>query len=482
LPKTLNAREGISVYQNLAFKVADIRQAENQLISELPERALMERAAFGLASFISKLIRESDLTPQQTLIVAIVGKGNNGEDALVAGEYLKQKGFQFIALDYKADSSANQKIVSQAQVVLDAIVGLGSNSPISQSAKNLFSNVSSNAVTIAVDLPSGINPDSGEVFDKNFVVKADYTVTLGTLKAGLVTGAAKQYVGELHLVDIGLAAYLTSFTPLAVIATQEQLNLLYPRRAKSSHKYSKGVVEINAGSKKYPGAASLCLAGAVASGVGMITYSGEAAASLIKKLPQVIFSSVNKSKVTASVLGPGQSEIAKNYLSTIKQSKKLILDATSISLLANKAVVNLIKKQGTEVLITPHEKEAKDLCQKLKIPFTTNRIELAKALAKKTGAICLLKGPGAILARSDFDTVLIDQFGTEALATAGSGDVLAGLIGGLAANSDTSLMQAGILGLAIMGEAGRLANSFAPEPALDLVVQTIPVAISEMVS
>jgi len=85
------------------------------------------------------------------------------------------------------------------------------------------------------------------------------------------------------------------------------------------------------------------------------------------------------------------------------------------------------------------------------------------------------------LARSDFDTVLIDQFGTEALATAGSGDVLAGLIGGLAANSDTSLMQAGILGLAIMGEAGRLANSFAPEPALDLVVQTIPVAISEMV-
>jgi len=470
------------VSQNLIFSVADIREAEETLISKLPNRALMERAAFGLASFIAQLIRHSELTPNQTRVVAIIGKGNNGEDCLVAGEYLKQKGFEFIAINHNEDGENSKKIIATSNVVLDGIVGLGSNSPISKSAASLFSVVSKNAVVVAVDLPSGINPDTGEVFDENFVVKADYTVTFGALKTGLVTGKAKRFCGKLHFVDIGLMPYLKKFTPVALIPTEEQLTTLYPRRSAASHKYSKGVVAINAGSKKYPGAALLTLQGAIESGVGMITYTGDASESLIKKLPQVVFGESNKSKVTAAVLGPGQSSYAKNYLQFISGCKKLILDASAIGLLTLKPVQRLIEKEKIQVLITPHEKEAHDLCLALKIPFTQDRIQLAKSLARVTGAMCLLKGPGAIVAGTDFETVLIDGAGNEALATAGSGDVLAGLIGGLAASPNTSLRQAAILALAILGAAGQLAKSFAPDPALDLVVQSIPVAISELVN
>jgi ADP-dependent NAD(P)H-hydrate dehydratase / NAD(P)H-hydrate epimerase len=470
------------VSQNLIFSVADIREAEKVLINKLPNRALMERAAFGLASFISQLIRHSELPPNQTRIVAIVGKGNNGEDCLVAGEYLSQRGFEFVAINQGDDSEKNKKTVASAHVVLDGIVGLGSNSPLSKSAANLFSAVSKNTVVIAIDLPSGINPDTGEVFDEKYAVKADYTVTFGALKIGLVTGKAKSFCGKLHFVDIGLAPYLKKFTPVALIPTEEQLATLYPKRSAASHKYSKGVVAINAGSKKYPGAALLTLQGAIESGVGMVTYQGEASESLIKRMPQVIYGESNKNKVTAAVLGPGQANYPIKYLQFISGCKKLILDATATKLLTLKPVQKLIEKEMIQVLITPHEKEAKDLCEALKIPFTLDRIRLAKSLAQATGAICLLKGPGAIVARRDFATVLIDASGNEALATAGSGDVLAGLIGGLASNPKTSLMQAAILALAILGEAGQLAKSFAPDPALDLVLQSIPVAISELVN
>lgn len=468
--------------QNLIFSVADIREAEKVLIKNLPSHTLMQRATFGLASFIAQLIRHSELTPSQARIVAIVGKGNNGKDCLMAGEYLRKKGFEFMAIDQSDDCEKSKKIVTSASVVLDGIVGLGGNSPLSKSAVNLFSVVSKNAVIVAVDLPSGINPETGEVFDERCVVKADYTVTFGALKVGLVTGKAKSFCGKLHFVDIGLAPYLAKFTPVALIPTSAQLTTLYPRRSAASHKYSKGVVAINAGSKKYPGAALLTLQGAVESGVGMVIYQGEASESLIKKMPQVIFGESNKGKITAAVLGPGQATYAKKYLQFISSSKKLVLDASATQLLALKPVQKLIQKENIEVLITPHEKEAKDLCQTLKIPFSFDRIRLAKALSRATGAICLLKGPGAIVAKNGFATVLIDAAGNEALATAGSGDVLAGLIGGLAANPKTSLMQAAILALRILGEAGQLAKSFAPDPALDLVVQSIPVAISELVN
>lgn len=464
------------------FSVLDIRQAEKELIAKLPERALMERAAFGLASFISKLTRNSELLPNQTQIVAIIGKGNNGEDCLVAGEYLLQKGFKFSSVMHTDNSEKAKQIVSSANIVLDGIVGLGSSAPISENAKNLFKLITKNAVTIAVDLPSGINPDTGEVFDAKNCVKADYTVTFGALKMGLVTGPAKNQTGQLHFVNIGLAPYLSKFSPLAILPEAQDLKEIFPKRTAASHKYSKGVVAVNAGSKKYPGAALLTLEGALASGVGMVTYQGEADQKLIKKFPQVIYGQNNQSKVTASVLGPGQSEFAKDYLNFVSQSKKLILDATATQLLAKREVKKLISAKNIQVLITPHEKEAKDLCQILKISYSTNRIKLAKDLAKSTGAICLLKGPGAIVANPNYEFLIIDQFGDHALATAGSGDLLAGLIGAIAANPKTSLAQAAILGLAIIGKAGQLAKSFAPEPALDLVAQSIPTAISELVS
>lgn len=466
----------------LVFSVSDIRQAEQELISKLPNRALMERAAFGLASFISQLSRSRGLLPNQTKIVAIIGKGNNGEDCIVAGEYLSQKGFQFSSVLHTDTYESAKQSVASAQIVLDGIVGLGSSAPISATAKNLFAFAAKDAIVIAVDLPSGINPDTGEVFDSDFCVKADHTVTFGAMKMGLVTGTAKNFTGKVHFVDIGLAKYLNRFSPIAVLPETKDFKQIFPKRSTASHKYSKGVVAINAGSKKYPGAALLTIEGALASGVGMVTYLGEADPKLIKKFPQVIYGKGNESKVTASVLGPGQSEFAKNYLQFIAQSKKLILDATAVQLVAKSEVKKLIAARNIQVLITPHEKEAKDLCQLLKIPYSTNRTKLATDLAKATGTICLLKGPGAIVANPSASFLLVDQFGDQALATAGSGDLLAGLIGALAANPKTSLTQGAILGLAILGKAGTLAKSFAPEPALDLVIEAIPTAISELVN
>jgi hydroxyethylthiazole kinase-like uncharacterized protein yjeF len=380
------------------------------------------------------------------------------------------------------NSQKAKQIVKRANIVLDGIVGLGSASPISETARNLFDQVNTDAVLIAVDLPSGVNPDTGEVYDENFCPKANYTVTFGALKMGLITGKAKSFTGDLHFVDIGLAPYLKKFSPIAVLPDEKDLKMIFPKRTSTSHKYSKGVVAINAGSKNYPGAALLTIEGALATGIGMVTHLGDADQKLIKKFPQVIYGATNQSKVTASVLGPGQSKFAKNYLNFIENSKELILDATAIQLLARKEVNKIIANKNIQVLITPHEKEAKDLCQVLKIPYSTNRVKLAKDLAKATGAICLLKGPGAIVANPNYDFLLVDQFGDQALATAGSGDLLAGLIGAIAADPKTSLSQAAILGLAILGKAGQLAKSFAPEPALDLVAQSIPTAISELVS
>ncbi|MFD8001793.1 NAD(P)H-hydrate dehydratase [Streptomyces mirabilis] len=467
-----------------AYSVETVRAAERELMARLPEGALMQRAAAGLAAACADLLGRV----YGSRIVLLVGSGDNGGDALYAGARLARRGAGVSAVllvperthgaglaalrragGTVAGSGAAEELILRADLVVDGIVGIGGKGGLRPEAVPLAAYAAdSRAAVVAVDLPSGIEADTGEVLGT--AVRADLTVTFGTHKPGLLIDPGREYAGSVRLVDIGLE--LPEEAGLEALQHADVAARL-PVPGAESDKYRRGVVGIAAGSARYPGAAVLAVSGALRGGAGAVRYVGPAADAVISRFPETLVSDqgpARAGRVQAWVVGPGVGDDASAVAQVLGVDVPVLVDADGLRLADRSAV----RARTAPTLMTPHAGEAAALLGVSRESVEAARLASARELALRYGATVLLKGSTTLVADPEGGAVRVNPTGTAWLATAGSGDVLSGLAGSLLA-AGLSALDAGSVGAYLHGLAGRLAADGAPLGAHD-VAAAIPEA------
>jgi hydroxyethylthiazole kinase-like uncharacterized protein yjeF len=466
-----------------AYAVQDVRAAEQSLLAALPEGALMQRAAAGLARVCVLLLGRV----YGSRVLLLVGSGDNGGDALFAGARLADRGARVDALllgdraheaGLAALKRAGGRVIDdvpsprlssalQADLVVDGIVGIGGTGALRERAADVVARLGDGPMVVAVDVPSGVDADTGEV--AGAAVHADVTVTFGALKPGLLIDPGAGHAGAVELVDIGLGPHLPVEPAVEVLQAADVHELLPSAgAARESDKYRRGVVGVSAGSEQYTGAAVLCVGGAVRGGAGMVRYVGDDAPTELvrRQWPEVV---VGQGRVQAWTVGSGGGEGAAERLGTaLKDDVPVLVDADALSAFADRP------RQGATALLTPHAGELARLLGVERDQVEARRLEHARRAAVELDAVVLLKGSTTVVATPD-GRVRVNPTGTSALATAGTGDVLAGLCGALLAGGLDPL-DAGSVGAWVHGLAGRLAaDGGAPISAYD-VLDALPAA------
>ncbi|MGY1498216.1 NAD(P)H-hydrate dehydratase [Streptomyces sp. QTS52] len=462
-----------------AYSVETVRVAERELMARVPEGALMQRAAAGLAVACGQLMGRV----YGSRVVLLVGSGDNGGDALYAGARLARRGAGVTAVLLAPErthagglaalrgaggtvvgAGAAEQAIRRANLVVDGIVGIGGRGGLRADVLPLVEAVrESEAAVVAVDLPSGVDADSGEV--PGVAVRADLTVTFGAHKPGLLIDPAREYAGTVRLVDIGLGEVLPEPAELEALQHADVARLL-PVPGVESDKYRRGVVGIAAGSARYPGAAVLAVAGALRGGAGAVRYVGPAADAVIARFPEVLVSDQGPHKagrVQAWVVGPGAGDDAATVAEVLAADVPVLIDADGLRLAEREAV----RGRTAPTLMTPHAGEAAALLGVGRGEVEGARLSAVRELAARYGATVLLKGSTTLVADPAGGAVRVNATGTGWLATAGSGDVLSGLSGSLLA-AGLSALDAGSVGAYLHGLAGRLASEGAPVGAQDV--------------
>jgi hydroxyethylthiazole kinase-like uncharacterized protein yjeF len=503
-----------------AYQVAKVRAAEARLMALVPDGALMQRAAAGLASVAATLLRQEPGRVYGARVVLLVGTGDNGGDALYAGERLARRGAAVTAIQagprlhpggaaalraaggrfvtvvpprapddtrpdvvgarYDAGRDARHAI-GHADLIIDGLLGIGGKGGLREPFATLAQLAANSAgTTLAVDLPSGIDADTGEVDGP--AVRADVTVTFGTLKPGLLVDPGSGHAGVVELVDIGLAPYLDAPPEASAPQAADIANIL-PRPTAESDKYRRGVLGLLAGSSKYTGAALLATGGAVNGGAGMVRLvtAANAAAGVRFVHPEVIITELpvettvrskesdsapadrkfqfpdDVGRVQAWVAGPGMGTDAAaldRLAKVLATNLPVLIDADGLGLLASHR--DLLPR-AAPTLLTPHAGELGRLLRADPADVAARRLEHARQAADQFGACVLLKGSTTVVAPPHrVDPVLINTTGTSWLATAGTGDVLAGLAGALLAQG-LAAPQAAVAGAYLHGLAARIA-------------------------
>jgi len=457
-----------------AWRVAEVRAAEEALMARLPEGALMQRAAAGLAGRCVRLLGGA----YGARVLLLVGAGNNGGDALYAGARLARRGARVAAVLLHpqrvhagglaalraAGGSTVDRCPSTVDMVLDGIVGIGGKGGLRPDAVSVVAAARAAArIVVAVDVPSGVDADTGAVAGD--AVPADVTVSFGCLKPGLVVGAGAAHAGYVDLVDIGL----TLPDPPAVrIPTHADVSRWWPAPGRDADKYTRGVVGVATGSATYPGAAVLSVAGACAGPAGLVRYAGSAADAVRLHHPSVIAtgSVAGAGRVQAWTCGSGlgTGEDARETLRTVLGADvPVCLDADALTLLAGATIGN------ARAVLTPHDREFARLAG---APPGPDRVAAALGLARKLQVTVLLKGDRTVVATPD-GTVWVNPTGTSALATGGTGDVLAGLLGALLA-AGLAPDRAAIAAAYVHGLAGRYAADGGPVTATEVAAGLRP--------
>ncbi|MFF2192105.1 NAD(P)H-hydrate dehydratase [Streptomyces sp. NPDC058157] len=457
-----------------AYSVETVRAAERELMARLPEGALMARAAAGLAAVCAQLLAAGGRgRVYGSRVVLLVGPGDNGGDALYAGARLARRGAAVTAVPMDpermhpgglaalraAGGRVGAVVPQRADLVVDGLLGIGGRGGLRPAAAELVERIPAGAAVVAVDLPSGVDADTGEVSGP--AVTADVTVTFGAYKPGLLTDPGAARVGAVRLVDIGL-----DFGDRAVAMEALQhadVARLLPVPAASSDKYRRGVVGVVAGSEQYPGAAVLAVAGALRGGAGAVRYVGPAAEAVLARFPEVL---VGRGRVQSWVVGPGlgagRAEEVGRALADV--DVPVLVDADGLRGLDPAAV----RARRAATLLTPHAGEAAALLGVAREAVEAGRLGAVRELAGRYGAAVLLKGSTTLVAAGDgLGAVRVNPTGTPWLATAGSGDVLSGLAGALLAGG-LGGVDAGSAAAYLHGLAGRFAAGGAPVVAQEV--------------
>jgi hydroxyethylthiazole kinase-like uncharacterized protein yjeF len=372
--------------------------------------------------------------------------------------------------------------IGQADLIIDGMLGIGGKGGLREPYATLGQLAASarKAVTVAVDLPSGVDADTGAVAGS--AVRADVTVTFGAVKPGLLIDPGAGHAGVVELVDIGLGPHLDG-PPEASAPQAHDIAALLPQPTAESDKYRRGVLGLLTGSDRYTGAAVLATGGAVHGGAGMIrlvTFPGAAAA--VRQLhPEVVITElaggtrirsdsatadpsggeprfpddVGRVQAWAAGSGMGTDDAAAQRLAAVlATSLPVLVDADGLTLLARHRE---LLPRPAPTLITPHAGELGRLLAVDPADIEARRLEHARRAATLLGACVLLKGSTTVIAPPDGrDPVLVNTTGTPWLATAGTGDVLAGLAGALLAQGLLP-PQAAICAAYLHGLAARLA-------------------------
>ncbi|UNX54322.1 NAD(P)H-hydrate epimerase [Georgenia sp. TF02-10] len=449
-----------------AHTAAQVRAAEEPPLAA--GEPLMARAAYALAGQVAAALGERGHRVSGSVVLLLVGAGNNGGDALFAGAHLARRGCRvhaaLLAADAHPDGLAAARaagvsvhrldgaepgpllaLARRAGVWVDALVGVGTRGPLrdplAQAVTALAGERAASPdepIVVAVDVPSGIGVDDGTV--PGPVLPADRTVTMGTAKPGLLLPPAAGLAGRLVVVDVGLGAALAAEQPAACRLTDADVADLWPLPGPADHKYTRGVLGLVTGSQAYPGAAVLSAAGALRTGLGMVRYLGpETPTGLIRsRYPEVVTAA---GRVQAWALGSGvdpdqavrAEQVAESLSAALADGVPAVLDAGALSLLTDDAFTDL----PATVVLTPHAGELATLLTGRGEQTSRDDVDAAPArharlAAEITGATVLLKGAVTVVAAPD-GPLYAQADATPWLATAGAGDVLTGVLGALLA-------------------------------------------------
>ncbi|MBX6750830.1 MAG: NAD(P)H-hydrate dehydratase [Micromonosporaceae bacterium] len=485
------------------WRVADVRAAEERLMATLPPLTLMRRAAEGLARRCAQLLGDSGGVYGRR-VALLVGAGNNGGDALFAGALLARRGAAVRALllapeRTHADGLAELRrsgggvlAVSATpapdalrefapDLVIDGIVGIGGRGGLRGPAAEAVAALDAlrpRPLVVAVDVPSGVDVDTGAVDGP--AVRADVTVTFGCLKPALAVGPAVPLAGLVDLVDIGLSD--PEGEPAAWLPDREDIAAWWPEPGPSSDKYSRGVAGLATGSAGFPGAALLSVAGALAGPAGMVRYAGPVAVDVVRAHPSVVISDsvASAGRVQAWLVGSGigtDDRAVAELKAVLAAPVPVVVDADAITLAGDPAVTDLLRKRPAPTVVTPHDREYVRLAGQ---PVGPDRLAAARELAERLGVVVLLKGYRTVVAHPD-GGAWVNPTGTPMLATAGTGDVLAGLLVSLLAGG-VPAERAALAAAYVHGLAARLAASpiRTDDDSLDGVTSSRPITAQDV--
>ncbi|RJL23562.1 NAD(P)H-hydrate dehydratase [Bailinhaonella thermotolerans] len=453
-----------------AYDVGKVRDAERVQMARLPEGTLMGRAAAGLAATCARLLGRV----YGSRVVLLVGSGDNGGDALYAGERLARRGARveavlagsrtheggLAALRAAGGRVSDASALARADLVIDGLVGIGGKGALREPYAGLARETRHvRATVVAVDVPSGVDAGTGQV--EGEAVRADVTVTFGAHKTGLLVDPGAAHAGVVELVDIGLDLP----DPDVVALQDEDVADLLPRPAPESDKYRRGVVGIAAGSHLFTGAAVLAVGGAVRGGAGMVRYLGpEEPIGLVRaRWPEAVTTIDDPAKVgrvQAWVVGPGLGTGEESHriaAALLKSDVPALIDADGITLASRDRA---LLRRTAPTLITPHAGELSRLLGVPRERIEARRLEHARRAAEELGVTVLLKGSTTLIAEVD-RPVRVNPTGTPWLATGGTGDVLSGLAGALLAGG-LSCYDAASAAAYLHGLAARRAATGAP--------------------
>lgn len=420
------------------YTTAQVKAAEAPLLASLPDGTLMRRAAYGLARVAAEELRSRTGGIVGRRVTLLVGSGDNGGDALWAGAMLRRRGAAVTAVLLNPDRAHTAGLAAlraaggrvspdpgDPDLVLDGIVGISGKGPLRPAAAELVARI--DAPIVAVDLPSGVDPDTGAVDGP--AVTAAVTVAFGALKPVHVLAGAR--CGRVEPVPIGLDLP----APDLVALDPGEVGRLWPVPRAADDKYTQGVVGVVAGSERYPGAAVLTSGAAVTATSGMVRYAGRGAAEVLSHWPEVVAapSPAEAGRVQAWVVGPGigTDDAALTELRTVLASDvPVLVDADGLNLLAaHHELAQQLRHRSAPTVLTPHAGEFERLTR---VPPTPDRVAATRALAAEWGVTVLLKGRATVIADPD-GRVHANDAGSSWAATAGSGDVLSGIVGALMA-------------------------------------------------
>ncbi|RAU90002.1 bifunctional ADP-dependent NAD(P)H-hydrate dehydratase/NAD(P)H-hydrate epimerase, partial [Mycobacterium colombiense] len=416
------------------YSVDAIRQAEAPLLASLPDGALMRRAAYGLATeIIGELAaRTGGVTGRR--VCAVVGSGDNGGDALWAATFLRRRGAaadaillnperthrKGLAAFRQAGGRLVESVSPATDLVIDGVVGISGSGALRPAAAEVFAafKEAGDPPVVAVDIPSGIDAATGAITGP--AVRAVLTVTFG----GLKPVHALADCGRVRLIDIGLDLPETDVLGFEAADVAAR----WPVPGPHDDKYSQGVTGVMAGSSTYPGAAVLCTGAAVTATSGMVRYAGSAHREVLAHWPEVIASPTPASagRVQSWVVGPGlgTDDVGAAALwFALETDLPVIVDADGLTILA--AHPELVANRTAPTVLTPHAGEFARLAGN---PPGDDRVGACRKLADAFGATVLLKGNVTVIADPG-GPVYLNPAGQSWASTAGSGDVLSGMIG-----------------------------------------------------
>ena len=417
--------------------VDEMRAADAVAVGRIGHDALISRAGYAVGQIVAERVSRI----YGLRVVVIVGSGSNGADGRVAGAYLERRGakVEYVSLPLEK--------IAHADVIIDAVVGVGVNRPL------VMPIIPDDALVVAVDIPSGVNPDTGEVMGEPLV--ADVTVAMGALKYAHVLEPAAHFCGDVVVATLGIPAPMTC----AMVDDDDLMDVI--RSNRDDHKWHHALF-VGAGSTSMSGAASLVCRAAAVCGASMIRLASPTPLGSEFQWPEEVVRDDTVEidrRCRAVVVGPGigRDAVAQKFADEVVRGARvpLVIDADALDR------ERVLTHRESAMVLTPHLGELTRLIDDIE----SSPIAAARRAARELGATVLLKGPVTVVAGSDGTTRIVTS-GTPALASAGTGDVLSGVIGALLARG-LDPIEAASLGAHLHGRAGALLAPYATASEMD---------------